>query len=237
MNAMIFAAGKGTRLRPITDTMPKALVPVAGKPLLQHVIDKLTACGFDNIVVNTHHFAEQIVAYLHGTTIKISEERDELLETGGGLKKALPLFGNNEQVLIHNVDILSNVNLTEFYNQSQNNDATLLVSARDTKRYLIFNKGMRLIGWTNIETGEVKSPAPLPPKDDVKFFAFSGIHCVSPRIAELMKQWPERFPIMEFYLKHCGELNIKGVVKNDLQLMDVGKIDTISEAETFIKNI
>lgn len=247
MNAMIFAAGLGTRLKPLTDRMPKALVPVAGKPLLQHVLDKLQAQGFDDIVVNVHHFASQIVDYLKGTGIKISDESAELLETGGGLKKALPLFGNGDPVLIHNVDILSNVDLRGFYEKSQGNDATLLVSWRETKRYLVFDDDMRLVGWTNRETGEVKSPY-----DDVKgvdfrhgslipphlhLYAFSGIHCVSQSLTGLMQAWPDRFPIMDFYLKNCRDIYIKGVVNDGLRLMDVGKIDTLSDAETFILTI
>ncbi len=247
MNAMIFAAGLGTRLKPLTDHMPKALVPVAGKPLLQHVLDKLEAQGFDNIVVNVHHFASKIEDYLKDKDVKISDESAELLETGGGLKKAMPLFGNDAPVLIHNVDILSNVDLRDFYEKSRCSDATLLVSWRETKRYLIFNDDMRLVGWTNRETGEVKSPYDeikcMDFRDDsykssnLHLYAFSGIHCVSQRLSVLMQEWPDRFPIMDFYLKNCKDIYIKGVVKDDLRLMDVGKIDTLSEAETFILTI
>ncbi len=244
MNAMIFAAGLGTRLKPLTDRMPKALVPVAGKPLLQHVLDKLRAQGFDNIVVNVHHFAGQIVSYLKGTDVKISDETAELLETGGGLKRALPLFGDKGQVLIHNVDILSNVDLRDFYGQAQDNDATLLVSWRETKRYLVFDDDMRLVGWTNLATGEVRSPyreiaemdftdSSSVPKN-LHLYAFSGIHCISQKLQPLLEQWPDRFPIMDFYLKECKDIKIKGVVKQDLRLMDVGKIDTLGDAERFI---
>ncbi|MDO4196214.1 MAG: NTP transferase domain-containing protein [Prevotellaceae bacterium] len=241
---MIFAAGLGTRLKPLTDTMPKALVPVAGKPLLQHVLDKLQKNGFNNIVVNVHHFAQQVVDYLSDTDVKISDETAELLETGGALKKALPLFGNDNPVLIHNVDILSNVDLKAFYDEARGNDVTLLVSCRRTQRYLIFNEDMRLVGWTNLATGEVKSPFPEikaleseTKKMNVRLFAFSGIHCVSPSLAKMMQSWPDRFPIMDFYIQSCKELNIKGIVKDDLRLMDVGKLDTISEAEAFINTI
>lgn len=259
-SAMIFAAGLGTRLKPLTDTMPKALVPVAGKPLLQHVLDKLHQNGFDNIVVNVHHFAQQVVDYLSETDVKISDETTELLETGGGLKKALPLFGNEDPVLIHNVDILSNVDLKAFYDEARGNDATLLVSWRKTQRYLIFDNDMRLVGWTNLATGEVKSPYPeikaleseIKKMDGklaihsshlmgdglgVRLFAFSGIHCVSPSLSKMMQTWPDRFPIMDFYIQSCKDLNIKGIVKEDLRLMDVGKLDTINEAEAFIKTI
>ena len=242
MNAMIFAAGLGTRLKPLTDTMPKALVPVAGETLLAHVVNKLKAAGAEHVVVNVHHFAEQIEDYLaqndnFGIDIQISDERQQLLETGGGLKKALPLFADRRHVLIHNVDILSNVDLRQFYQQSLANEVTLLVSRRKTKRYLLFDDDMTLVGWTNIETGEVRSPyADLVPQH-CQMFAFSGIHCVSCSLSSLMEGWQERFPIMDFYLRHCAEVKIKGIAVNDLKLMDVGKLDTISEAEDFLRDL
>lgn len=236
-NAMIFAAGLGTRLKPLTDTMPKAMVPVGGKPLLQHVLDKLQSAGFDNIVVNVHHFADQIKNYLRGSDILISDETEMLLETGGALKKALPMFGNQEPVLIHNVDILSNIDLKNFYEDSRNNDATLLVSERKTSRYLLFDDDMRLVGWTNISTGEVKTPYDNLDVQKCKMYAFSGIHCVSPQISKLMRQWSDRFPIMDFYIKHCKDIMIRGIKKDDLRLMDVGKIDTLHETEQFLEKI
>ena len=156
---MIFAAGLGTRLKPLTDTMPKALVPVAGQPLLWHVIQKLKSAGYERIVVNVHHFAQQIIDYLQannnfGLDIRISDETSGLLETGGGIRKALPLFDQDSPILIHNVDILSNVDLTAL----PTNAPLLVVSQRQTKRYLLFDDDLRLQGWTNIETGEKKGP-------------------------------------------------------------------------------
>ena len=237
MQAMIFAAGMGTRLKPLTDRMPKALVPVAGKPLLQHVMNKLQGAGFDRVVVNVHHFAQQIKDYLQDSNVIISDETDQLLETGGGLKKALSFFRVDEPVLIHNVDILSNVDLRSFYDESRGNDATLLVSWRETQRYLLFNDEMRLVGWTNIATGEVKSPYADLQVERCRRYAFSGIHCVSPALQGIMEGWPDRFPIMDFYLQNCHRLNIRGVVKTDLRLMDVGKLDTLQQAEQFVKEI
>ena len=162
---MIFAAGLGTRLKPITDRMPKALVPVGGQPLLWHVIQKLRAAGFERIVINVHHFADQIIDYIEanqnfGLDIRISDERVALLDTGGGIKHALPLFDPSMPILIHNVDILSNVDLAALYQATLESqaDALLLVSQRQTKRYLLFADDDRLCGWTNIETGEVKGP-------------------------------------------------------------------------------
>ena len=238
--AMIFAAGLGTRLKPLTDTMPKALVRVGGQPLLWHVIMKLKAAGYERIVVNVHHFAQQIIDYLQasdnfGLDIRISDETCGLLETGGGIKKALPLFDPSEPILIHNVDILSNLDITALPM-----DAPLLVvSQRQTKRYLLFDDTMRLHGWTNIETGEVKGNlSPLASHlSPLRKLAFSGIHVFHPSLTPLLADWPERFPIMDFYLKACGDHLIRGYEAQDLRLMDVGKLDTLQDAEAFINQL
>lgn len=250
---MIFAAGKGTRLKPLTDVIPKALVPVGDKPLLQIVMQRLVDAGTDRVIVNVHHHAGQIknmlgmMAKVYPCDIRVSDETEELLETGGGIKKARQLFRSNEPVLIHNCDILSNLDLSAFYRESAQADAVaaLVVSERKTQRYLLFNKDMRLVGWTNIQTGEVKSPFPDVVKHNGKvgmdwgreglsMYAFSGMHCLSPKAFPLMDEWPDRFPIMDFYLKHCADVEIKGVVKSDLKLLDVGKLDTLAEADKFI---
>lgn len=228
---MIFAAGLGTRLKPLTDTMPKALVPVGGQPLLWHVIMKLKKSGYERIVVNVHHFADQIIDYLRlndnfGLDIRISDEREQLLETGGGIKKAFPLFDPSEPILIHNVDILSNLDL----NQLPTDAPVLVVSQRQTKRYLQFDDEQRLVGWKNIETGEVKGR-------EGHSLAFSGIHVFHPSLVPLLSEWPDRFPIMDFYLSACATHLIKGFEAIDLRLMDVGKMDTLDQAENFINNI
>ena len=166
MKAMIFAAGLGTRLRPLTDTMPKALVPVCGNPLLYHVITKLKAAGYTELVINVHHFAGQIREYLathdFGLSISVSDESDLLLETGGGIAHAKDLLlPTDEPFLIHNVDILSNLDIPWLRSQTRPEAlSTLLVSERETSRYLLFDDAMRLVGWTNVTTGEVKSPYP-----------------------------------------------------------------------------
>lgn len=252
MQAMIYAAGRGERLKPITDLIPKALVPVGEKPLLQMVLDKLASAGVNHVVINVHHHAEQIKNFLllarkaYDFEISVSDETGDLLETGGGIKKARRLFKNlKEPILIHNVDIIHNVDLKLFYERAQGNDATLLVSERKTNRYLLFDDDMRLVGWTNTDTGEVKSPyleKGMPDgkpfkAENFKKYAFSGIHVFSPTLFLLMDLWPERFPIMDFYLKHCADRNIRGIVKQDLKLLDVGKIDTLAEARSFIDGI
>lgn len=241
MQAMVFAAGLGTRLKPLTDHIPKALVKVDGKPLLQHVLTQLKEAGATRIVVNVHHFANQIIDYLNenhnfGVDIYISDESDLLLDTGGGLKKAKPLFLESAPILIHNVDILSNVDLSEFYKQTEGN-TSLLVSRRPSSRQLLFDNKMRLVGWTNVQTGEVKTPyADLKP-EECQHFAFSGIHCFSPNLFSQMEFWPARFGIIDFYLSVCHKVEIKGWLKEDLQLMDVGKADTLQKAEHFLKKI
>lgn len=255
MQAMIFAAGLGTRLKPLTDTMPKALVRVGGEPLIKRVIENLINAGVDRIVVNVHHFAQQIIDYLNannnfGIDIRISDETDGLLETGGGIKKAAQLFAPEAPILIHNVDILSNVDLSKFYQMatirekskgetgdhlSDNTvDAVLLVSWRKTKRYLLFDDDMRLVGWTNIETGEVKSPYPDIDPKKCRMYAFAGIHAISPRLIKTMDSLPDRFGIIDFYLNVCATHNIIGYAKDDLKLMDIGKLDTLAQAEEFL---
>lgn len=273
--AMIFAAGLGTRLKPLTDTMPKALVRVGGEPLLKRVVMKLRDAGFDRIVVNVHHFSGQIIDYLRenhnfGLDIRISDETGGLLDTGGGIRKARALFDSRYPILIHNVDILSNVDLDRFYRLDRRMvcpdcgvahvlaGATLLVSWRETQRYLIFNREMQLVGWTHVGTHEVRTPWPevrlffdrlyadrpnLAAADlrggagGYRLYAFSGIHTFSPSMFPLMDSWPERFPIMDFYLSHCRPAMVKGYVKDDLRLMDVGKQDTLREAERFLRQL
>ena len=247
--AMIFAAGLGTRLKPLTDSMPKALVPVGGRPLLDINIRRLMAQGYDRFVVNIHHFAQQIVDYVneqdYAPLVHFSDESAQLLETGGGLKKAAPLFRDDQPILIHNVDILDNVNYDWFARQHQTDeDAVLLVSRRKTKRYLLFDNAMHLMGWKNIETGEIKSPYEYVRRtglsqhgEELNMFAFSGIHSFSPRLFSLMERFPDRFPIIDFYLSVCHRAPIVGLVKDDLRLMDVGKLETLDQAEIFIQSL
>ena len=238
---MIFAAGLGTRLKPLTDHMPKALVPVAGKPMLEHVIGKLKSAGFDEIVINVHHFADQIIDFLKekdnfGIRIWISDESEELLDTGGGIKKAAPYF--DEPFLVHNADILSNIDLKAMYNYhlTSSNDATLLVSPRKTVRNLLFDEGNRLQGWVNKDTLQTKPEGFVYHPEVQKEYAFGGIHVISPTLFKYMGDgWTGKFSIMDFYLKTCHEAQLGGYVKEDLQLIDIGKLDTLAKAEDFIR--
>lgn len=237
MKVLIFAAGLGTRLKPLTDNRPKALVEVHDEPLLAHVLRKLSKAGYTEVVINVHHFGQQIIDYveanpIEGVTIRISDERAELLDTGGGIRQAGRLFSDDgHPFLIHNVDIFSNLDLSEFYLQHQHNEgATLLVSERKTSRYLLFNpEDNRLVGWTNIQTGEVKSPYPNLRMEDCRMYAFAGIHLFSPSLLPLMQSWPTRFSIIDFYLSVADRVPIIGVPKSDLQLIDVGKPDTLNQ--------
>ena len=195
MKAMIFAAGLGTRLKPLTDHMPKALVPVAGRPMLEHVILKLKAAGFNELVINIHHFGEQILDFLRanqnfGLTIHISDERDCLLDTGGGIRKAEPFFRGNEPFLIHNVDILSDTDLKALYeyHRQSGNDATLLASRRKTIRYLLFDDEKRLCGWINKDTLQTKPEGFAYNPEHHHEYAFSGIHVISPSLFHYMDE-------------------------------------------------
>ena len=241
MQAFLLAAGLGTRLKPLTDTKPKALVRVADCPLLQHVGQKLQRSGAHPIVVNAHHFAAQIIEYVETQNwsqhLVVSDESNQLLDTGGGLRKAQHLFRPDMPILIHNVDILSNADLEQLMNSHEGHDVTLLVSERETQRYLLFDATMRLVGWTNIKTGEVRSPYPDLDVSKCVKRAFSGIHVFSPHLFPLMESYPEKFPIMDFYLNHCHEIQIYGVTQPGLKLLDVGKCDTLVAAEAFIQEI
>ena len=240
MKALVFAAGLGTRLRPITDHMPKALVPVAGVPMLERVIKKLSAQGCDSFVVNVHHFASQIEDFLRdngnfGLPIAISEELEEPLETGGGIKHAAPLLHSPEgRFLVHNADILSTLDMSWFIGQDNPGTlATLLVRDAPADRCLLFDDDMRLTGWTNVKTGEVKSPY-LPDYDPSAYpkYSFCGIHIVSEDVFLAMASWPDKFSIIDFYLSMAALRPIKGVIAPaDMRLVDIGSPDGLREAE------
>ena len=254
---MIFAAGLGTRLKPLTDTLPKALVPLAGKTLLQWQIEKLKAAGIRDIVVNIHHFPDMIINYLQdngnfGCNIQVSDERDMLLETGGGLRKAEALLGSEVQefrsseegILICNVDILSNIDiptLLQAYNP--NEMGVVVVSPRDTQRYLLFNEENRLCGWTNIATGEVRGPISNTqyPISNTQKLAFSGMQVLNPRIFdcmdEVVKQKGEKFSLIDLYLSIAEKEILRAYIPENYRMMDVGKINQLSEAEAFASNL
>ena len=242
MKALIFAAGLGTRLKPLTDTMPKALVPIDGKPLLEHVILKLKAAGFSQLIINVHHFPDQIIDFLKSKNnfdlrIEISDERDKLLDTGGGVKNAKWFFDDGKPFLVHNVDILSNIDLQSLYQQHLETSplATLVVSERDTFRYFLFDKEARLKGWINEKTGEVR-PENLTNTEQFNKLAFSGIQVLSPEVFKLMDHFSDHFSIVDFYLRNAAQQQIKAYVPQALKMIDVGKLNVLTEAEQFVRN-
>lgn len=243
MKALIFAAGLGTRLRPITNSIPKALVPVGGVPMLERVIRKIAAAGIDDFVVNAFHFKEKIIDFLActdlGVRVRVSvEDGAEPLETGGGIRHAAPLLSTcsgDGRFLVHNADILSNLDIGWFISQARPDAlSTLLLNNLEADRYLLFDDDMRLVGWTNVRTGEVKSP--FPDFDPSKYhrYSFSGVHIISEKIFPLMADWPERFGIIDFYLAVAASRPIYGVVDENLRLIDIGSPEKLAEAESFV---
>ena len=244
---MIFAAGLGTRLKPFTDTMPKALVPVNGTPMLEHVINNLKRFGFNEIVVNVYHFGEKIIEFLEeknnfGIKIHISDERECLLDTGGGILKARKWLDGNDTILIHNADILTDLNLKDLYDTHISNraDATLLVASRNTTRYLLFDNEYNLNGWTNISTGEIK-PQCLTNISKLSKLAFGGVHIISPTVFNELESYSSepKFSITPFYIDSCNKLKIMGyqpIFK--YRWFDIGKPETLALAEdSFFTNI
>ncbi len=247
---MIFAAGLGTRLRPITDSIPKALVPVDGQPMLKRIICKLRDAGISGFVVNACHFKEKVVDFLasedFGVKVSVSiEDGSTPLETGGGIKHAEPLLRSSccesaGRFLVHNVDILSNLDINWFLKQDEAlcaespTLATLLVTETTADRYLLFDDRMRLMGWTNVRTGEVKSPFPDFDPGKYRKLSFCGIHIISEDVFGLMEEWPEHFSIIDFYLKAAAGSRICGVLADNLKLIDIGSPDKLALANAEI---
>ncbi len=237
--AMIFAAGLGTRLRPLTDNKPKALVEVSGIPLLEIAIRRLKRYGFREVVVNIHHFGQQIVDFLESKQhfdiqIHISDERELLLDTGGGLKKARSLIGNHP-FLVYNADIISDINLGQLYDAHLASSALATLATRDrkTSRYLLFNDQRRLVGWTNAKTGELKLPVPAAV---YRQRAFSGIHVLSPEIFQFMPD-QQIFSIIDVYLSAAAHRPILEYPHDKDRWIDVGKIPQLKEAPGVLKNL
>ena len=259
---MIFCAGLGTRLRPLTDTMPKALLPLAGKTLLQWQVERLRDAGISDIIVNVHHFPDMIIETIRrhdgwGCRINVSDERDRLLDTGGGLKKIhnSQFTIQNEPILACNVDILSNIDIRDLISRyEQTGVSQLVVSERQTQRYLCFDERNHLCGWTNIATGELKGR-------DGRRLAFSGMQLLSEEVLERLDEMAEeKFSLIDFYVHLCAQNDqshnsqftihnsqlpitnhqssiLMSYVPADYRMMDVGKIDQLSEAERFAASL
>lgn len=249
--AMIFAAGLGTRLRPITDKIPKALVAINGKPMLQIVIEQLKQQGINEIIINVHYLAEQIINFIQqnnqfGIKIEISDERDLILETGGGLLKVQPFFTeSNEPFLVCNADIYTNINLQNFLAKHQENKslATLAVRNRNSSRYLLFDDEQTLFGWENVKTHVFKIPRKSPreyfidsdgeeklKEHPLHEFAFSGYHIIEPEIFKYCNR-SGVFSMTNWYLDLCPTHLIKSYIHNDDIWIDIGSQEKLAEAE------
>lgn len=241
MKAMILAAGLGTRLKPLTDKVPKALIPLAGKPLLYHVIKKLINSGVTQIIINVHHFAKSIMEYVELQNefgIQIAFAREEtLLDTGGGLKNASWFFNDDKPFILHNVDVLSDLDfdqMLDFHNENRSL-ATLAVRARKTSRYFLFDQNDKMVGWQSIETGEKEIVRQL--SHEPKNLSFMGIHIISPHIFSILPQ-KRIFSIIKAYLelaamgqKICG-------FRNDSNFwIDLGKKENLQKAEDYLATI
>lgn len=235
--ALIFAAGKGTRLKPFTDNHPKALALVNGVPLLERNIKYLQSYGVTEFVINIHHFGEQIVSFLEnndffGAKIDISNEKEELLETGGGLLFAQKYLEKEENFLVMNADILTDLNLNELttFHQTHKGMVSLAVSDRNSSRKLLFTQDMILQGWLNKNTNERKN---TPTEEPLKEMAFSGIHCINSAIFSKIKR-RGKFSIIDEYLDLMAERNIFGY-EHQAQLIDVGRPESVLQAELYFK--
>lgn len=234
MKGMIFAAGLGSRLKPWTDHHPKALAMVNGKSLLQRNIEYLRKHGVDELIINVHHFADQIVDALEesqgwGSDITISDEVDMVLETGGGLKKAAWYFEAEDDFVVMNADILTDMDISAMIAQHQRSTvlATLAVTARETSRYFLFDDKQRLSGWCNVKSGEekiVRHVEPLYRK------AFSGIHVIRRELLSLITQ-EGKFSMVDVYLGLAASHAINSFDHTGSLLVDVGKPESIEIAE------
>lgn len=239
MKAIIFAAGYGTRLKPLTDFCPKALVKLNGQPLLWHSIQFLKKSGIDQVVVNVHHFADLIIDYLKkedfGITIHISDENDELLDTGGGLSKARKFLDDSEPFIACNVDIISSIDLKKAieYHILHHPIATLIVRKRETNRYFLFDENLVLSGWKNMETGEEK----ISTETYIQTYpwAFSGIQIISPAIFDLITEHG-KFSITTLYLRLAEQNEIIGYPDTSDFWLDLGKPGQVSIAEKYLSD-
>lgn len=238
MKAMIFSAGLGTRLRPITRNIPKALTPLDNKPLIFHIIESLHKQGINEFVVNVHHFADKIEAYLESVdldvTIHISDERSMLLDTGGGLKNASEYL-SDETFLVHNVDVITNLDVSEMLRFHRKNGAlaTLAVRNRPSGRCFQFNEHYQLVGWKNLKSGEQKI---VGPANELYKLPFSGIHIIEPWIFDLIEE-EGAFSIIDVYLRLARQYAIYGFRDDDYYWMDVGTPEKLKEAELYLQGL
>ncbi|MCX6227772.1 MAG: nucleotidyltransferase family protein [Bacteroidia bacterium] len=239
MKALIFAAGLGTRLFPLTQNKPKALCEIAGKTLLQYAIEKVSHAGYNDLIINIHHFGDQIIDFLKshhnfGLNIVVSDEREQLLDTGGGIVKASWFLDGPEPFLVYNVDVFSTIDLDQLLQVHKQNGAlaTLAVRERVTSRYLMFDKQMQLSGWRNTKSNE---QIIARKSNEANLYAFSGIQLVNPEIFKLILE-KGSFPLIPLYLRLASEQSIYGFLDESNLWMDLGKPDQLIEAERYIND-
>jgi NDP-sugar pyrophosphorylase family protein len=237
MKAMILAAGKGTRLKPLTNNKPKALVKVNGTPLLEILVDKLKKTGVKEIIINVHYLADQIIDFIKsknsfGIRIEISHEK-ELLDTGGGLKKAAWFFNNNDPFILHNVDVISNIDLKEMleFHQKNNSFVTLAVRKRNSSRFFLFNNENELCGWENIKTSE---KIISKPNNKLFQFAFSGVHILNTEVFHSLKS-DSAFSIVPSYIELSKNNRIMAYQHDSDYWFDIGDKKKLEIAEKFLK--
>jgi len=243
MKAMLLAAGFGTRLKPFTDYYPKALAEVNGKTLLQRNIEYLQQFNIFYVIVNVHHFAEQIIDYIKknngwGSNVFVSDETDAILETGGGLKRASWYLKSEENFVLMNVDVLTNLRLSKMilFHEVNTPIATLATTNRETSRYFLFNEENILCGWKNVKTGETKpSPLPFPARGGLGLRAFSGIHIINNKIFDLMKLNEIKFSMVDLYLSLCSKHRILSFDHSQTKFIDVGKPESLDIAQALFK--
>jgi len=236
--AMILAAGLGTRLQPITNTKPKALVEFQNVPMIVHTIKKMVGFGYKKIVVNVHHHREILIDFLKmndfGVEIVISDEKDDHLQTGGGIKNAKYLF-ESDNILVHNVDIISSLELDKFeeYHLKMNNEITLAIRKKNDNRVLLFNENLNLVGWKDkLQKVEII----VQNSSFLEEFGFTGIYMISQKLIEKFPQ-ERKFDIIQFLLKYSEMNRVLGFIDNSEFWFDLGSEKQINEAENYFENI
>lgn len=239
MKALLLAAGLGTRLRPLTDARPKALVEINHKTLLEYALDKLQDSGISDVIINIHHFSglmKDFIQSLHYPQlhIEISDESEMLLDTGGGMKKAAWFFDDEQPFLVYNVDVFTDLNIQQMlqYHRLKKSMVTLAVSRRKTSRYLLLDKNSQLLGWKNEKNGEKILEDDL--SEQVEEMAFSGIHIVSPLFLSMIQK-NGAFPIIPEYVSLCRKCPIFGFDHTGTRWIDLGKPESLMMGKSFLE--
>lgn len=242
MKAMIFAAGLGSRLKPLTNDKPKALVELDGEPFIAGVLKKLIGAGVNEVIINVHHFADLIKDFFKkndfGIRIEFSDESRFLIDTGGGLKKAAHFFNDGKPFFAYNVDIATNINLIDLYNEHLESEAlaTLAVRNRESSRKLLFNSDLFLSGWENTASNELAIVNENYKREDLIPLAFSGVQVISPELLPMIAE-VGKFSIIDVYLRLSKKEKIKAYIHDQDYWFDLGSINKLKEATNYIKEL